>query len=103
MQSKKQKILVYILFLYNKVELNTLLLYLKDFFSLKKLFFVTIIKTKIAKNKVTRKILIVNLFKSKRIIVIKKTVNIYKYKNCKYINKSKEKYYLSNNKYFKLN
>jgi len=103
LQSKKQEILVYILFLYNRIELNILLLYLKDFSFLKKLSFVTIIKTKIAKNKVTYKVLIVNLLKSNKITTIKKIVNIYKYKNYKIINKNKEKYYLSNNKYFKLN
>jgi len=103
LQFKKQEILIYILFLYNKVELNILLLYLKDFSFSKKLFFATIIKTKIAKNKLIRKILIANLLKSNKITIIKKIVNIYKCKNCKYINKSKEKYYLSNNKYFKLN
>ncbi len=91
------------MFLYSKVELNILLLYLKDSFFLEKLFFATIIKTKIAKNKVVCKIKIINLIKTNKIATTKKIVNLHKYKNCKYINKSKEKYYLSSNKHFKLN
>ncbi len=95
--------LIYILFLYSRIKSNILLLYLKDFFSLKKLLFAIIIKIKIAKNKVTCKVLIVNLLKSNKITTTKKIVNIYKYKNYKYINKNKEKCYLSNNKHFKFN
>ena len=103
MQSKKQKIIVYISFLYSRIESNILLLHLKNFFSLKKFLFVLIIKTKIAKNKVVCKAKIVNLFKINKIATIKKIVNIYKCKNLKYINKSKKQYYLNNNRYFKLN
>ncbi len=77
--------------------------YLKDFFSLKKSFFATMIKTKIAKNKVIRKALIENLLKSNKTTTIKKIINIYKCKNYKCINKSKEKCYLNNNKHYKLN
>jgi hypothetical protein len=73
---KKQKMLIRILFLYNRVELNILLLYLKDFSSLEKLFFATIIKIKIAKNKVIRKTLTIDLLKSNKIAII--------IKNCKY-------------------
>jgi len=65
------------------------------------LFFATIIKIKIAKNKVTRKTLIANLLKNNKIIITKKIVNMHKYKNYKYINKNKEKYYLNDNKYYK--
>ncbi len=103
LQFKKQEMLIRILFLYNRVELNILLLHLKDFSSLKKLLFVTIIKIKIAKDKITCKVLILNLLKNNKIIITKKIINIYKYKNCKYINKNKEKCYLSSNKHFKLN
>ncbi len=103
LQSKKQEILIYILFLYSRIELSILLLYLKDFSFSKKLLSIVIIKTKIAKNKAICKILTTNLLKSNKIIAIKKIVNIHKCKNYKYINKSKEKYYLNNNKYFKLN
>jgi len=67
------------------------------------LFFATIIKIKIAKNKVTRKTLIANLLKNNKIIITKKIVNMHKYKNYKYINKNKEKYYLNDNKYYKFN
>jgi len=95
--------LICVSFLYNRIELNILLLHLKDFSSSKKLLFATIIKTKITKNKVARKILIVNLLKSNKIATTKKIINIHKYKNRKYINKSKEKCYLNNNKHYKLN
>ena len=64
--------LIYILFLYNKVESNIFLLHLKDFSLLKKLFFATIIKTKIAKNKITCKTEIVNLLKTNKIATTKK-------------------------------
>jgi hypothetical protein len=90
--------LIYILFLYSRVKLNILLLHLKDFFSLKKLLFATIIKIKTIKNKIAYKTKIINLLKINKIAIIKKIVNLYKYKNYKCINKSKEKYYLSNNK-----
>ncbi len=95
--------LIRVSFLYSRIELSILLSYLKDFSSLKKLLFAIIIKTKIAKNKVTRETLIANLLKSNKIAITKKIVNIYKYKNRKCINKSKEKYYLNDNKYYKLN
>jgi hypothetical protein len=95
--------LIYVSFLYNKIESNILLLYLKDFSSLEKSFFATIIKTKIAKNKVVYKALIINLLKSNKITTIKNNVNMHKCKNCKYINKSKKKCYLNNNKHYKLN
>jgi len=95
--------LIRVSFLYNRVESNILLLHLKDSSSLKKLFFATIIKTKIAKNKTTRKVKIANLFKSNKIITIKKIVNIHKCKNRKCINKNKEKCYLNDNKHYKLN
>ncbi len=94
--------LVRVLFLYNRIELNIFFLHLKDFSSSKKLLFATIIKTKITKNKVVRKILIVNLLKSNKITITKKIINIHKYKNRKYINKSKEECYLNNNKHYKL-
>jgi len=103
LQSKKQEILVRILFLYNKVKSNILLLHLKNSSFLEKLFFAIIIKTKITKNKAICKILIANLLKNNKNTIIKKIINIYKYKNYKYINKSKKKYYLNNNKYYKLN
>jgi len=103
LQSKKQEILVYILFLYNKVELNILLLHLKNSFFSKKLFFATIIKIKIIKNKIVRKAKIANLLKNNKITITKEIVNIYKCKNRKYINKNKEKYYLNNNKHYKFN
>jgi len=93
--------LIRILFLYSKVELNILLLHLKDFSSSKKLLFATIIETKIAKNKVIRKILIANLLKSNKIATTKKIINIHKCKNRKYINNNK-KNYLNNNKHYKL-
>ncbi len=102
MRSKKQKIIVYILFLYSRVKSNILLLHLKDSSSLEKLLFATIIKTKIAKNKVICKTKTTNLIKTNKIAITKKIVNLYKCKNCKYINKSKEEYYLSSNKHFKL-
>ncbi len=95
--------LIYILFLYNRIELNILLLHLKKSFSLEKSLFITIIKIKIAKNKVVREALIIDLLKSNEIATIKKIVNIHKNKNRKYINKSKEKCYLNNNKHYKLN
>ncbi len=95
--------LIRISLLYNRVKLNMFLSYLKDFFSLKKSFFATMIKTKIAKNKVIRKALIENLLKSNKTTTIKKIINIYKCKNYKCINKSKEKCYLNNNKHYKLN
>jgi hypothetical protein len=96
-------VLICISFLYSRVASNILLLHLKNFSSLKKLSFATIIKIKIAKNKAICKVLIANLLKSNKITITKKIVNIYKYKNCKCINKNKEKCYLSNNKHFKLN
>jgi len=64
--------LIRISFLYNRVELNIFLLYLKDFFSLEKSFFVTIIKTKIVKNKAIRKTKIANLLKTNEIAITKK-------------------------------
>ncbi len=82
--------LIRILFLYNRVELNILLLYLKDFSSLEKLFFATIIKIKIAKNKVIRKTLTIDLLKSNKIAIIIKILNINKCKNRKYTNKNKK-------------
>jgi len=97
LQSKKQEILICVLFLYNKVELNILLSHLKKFFFFKKLFFATIIKIKIIKNKIIRKAKIANLFKNYKITITKEIVNIYKCKNRKYINKNKEKCYLNNN------
>jgi len=95
--------LIRVSFLYNRVELNILLLHLKDFSSLEKLFFTTIIKTKITKNKAIRKTLTINLLKNNKIATIKKIINIHKCKNYKYINKSKEKCYLNNNKHYKFN
>jgi len=86
LQSKKQKIIVYIFFLFSRVELNIPFLYLKNSFSSKKLFIVSIFKTKIAKNETTCKEKIANLLKNNKITIIKKIVNIYKYKNYKYIN-----------------
>ncbi len=90
LQFKKQEMLIRILFLYNRVELNILLLHSKDFSSLKKLLFVTIIKIKVAKDKITCKVLILNILKNNKIIITKKIINIYKYKNCKYITKTKK-------------
>ncbi len=91
MQFKKQEIVIYISFLYSKIELNIVLLYLKNSSFLKKLYIIFILKTKIVKDKITYKTKIANLFKNNKIITIKEIVNIYKYKNYKYINKSKEK------------
>jgi len=101
--SKKQKIVVRISFLYSRVELDILLSHLKNSSFLKNLSIASILKIKIAKNKITRKAKIVNLFKNNKIATTKEIVNIYKYKNYKYINKSKEKYYLNNNKHYELN
>jgi len=91
LQFKKQEIVIYISFLYSKIELNIVLLYLKNSSFLKKLYIIFILKTKIVKDKITYKTKIANLFKNNKIITIKEIVNIYKYKNYKYINKSKEK------------
>jgi hypothetical protein len=60
------------------------------------------LKTKIAKNKITRETKIANLLKNNEIITTKKIVNIHKCKNRKCINKSKEKCYLNDNKHYKL-
>ena len=76
-------------------------MHLKNSFSLEKLLFATIIKTKIAKNKAICKALIANLLKSNKITTIKEIVNINKCKNYKCINKSKEKCYSNNNKHYK--
>jgi hypothetical protein len=103
LQSKKQKMLIRFLFLYNRVELNILLSHLKDSSSLEKLLFATIIKIKIVKNKIICEAKIANLLKSNKITTTKKIINIHKYKNRKCINKNKEKYYLNNNKHYKLN
>jgi len=94
--------LVHVSFLYNKIESKILLSHLKKKSFLKKSLFATIIKTKITKNKVTRKALIVNLLKSNKIATTKKIVNMYKCKNRKHINKNKEKCYLNDNKHYKL-
>jgi len=94
--------LIRISFLYSRIESNILLSYLKFFFFLEKSLFATIIKTKIAKNKVIRKIKIANLLKTNEIAITKEIINLYKCKNRKYINKSKRKYYSNNNKHFKL-
>ncbi len=59
------------------------------------------IKAKIAKNKVVRKALIVNLFKSNKITTTKKIINMHKCKNYKCINENKEKCYLNDNKHYK--
>jgi len=93
--------LIRVLFLYNRVKSNILLSHLKDFSSSKKSLFATIIKTKIAKDKTTRKTKTTNLLKSNEIITTKKIVNMHKCKNCKYINKNKEKCYLNDNKHYK--
>jgi len=95
--------LIRVSFLYSRVELNILLSHLKDFSFLKKSFFATIIKIKIAKNKATREVKTINLLKSNEIATTKKIVNIYKCKNYKCINENKEKCYLNNNKHYKLN
>ncbi len=100
---KKLKILVRVSFLYNKIESNILLSHLKDFSFLKKSLFATIIKTKIAKNKVACEALIANLFKSNEITTTKKIVNIHKCKNRRCRNKSKKKCCLNDNKHHKLN
>jgi hypothetical protein len=87
---KKQKMLICISFLYNRVELNIFLSHLKDFSFLKKSLFATIIKTKIAKNKAICEALTINLLKSNEITTTKKIVNIHKCKNRKCTNKSKK-------------
>jgi len=66
------------------------------------LFFATIIKIKIAKNKIAHQTKSVNLLKTNKIVTTKEIINLHKCKNRKYINKNKEKYYSSSNKYFKL-
>jgi len=103
LQSKKQKIVIRISFLYNRIKLSILLLHLKNFSFLKKLLIVFMLKIKTTKNKTTCKAKIVNLLKNNKITTIKEIVDIHKCKNCKYINKSKKKCYLNNNKYYKLN
>jgi len=60
------------------------------------------LKTKIAKNKATRKAKIANLLKNNKVATTKKIINMHKCKNRKYINKSKEKCYLNDNKHYKL-
>jgi len=77
-------------------------LHLKNSSSLEKLLIVFILKTKIAKNKITCKIKTIDLLKNNKIAITKEIVNIYKYRNCKYTNKSKEKFLSNNNKYYKL-
>jgi len=67
LQFKKQKIEIYISFLYNRVKSNIFLLYLKNSFSLKKLLIVFILKIKIAKNKITCKAKTINLLKNNKI------------------------------------
>ena len=102
MRLKKQKMLIRVSFLYNRVELNILLSHLKDLSSLEKSLFATMIKTKIAKNKAIWEALIVDLLKSNEIATTKKIVDMHKCKNRKCINKSKEKCYLNDNKHHKL-
>jgi len=94
--------LIRVLFLYNKVELDILLSHLKNSFSLKKSLFATMIKMKIAKNKITCETKIANLLKINEIATTKEIMNLHKCKDRKCIIKSKEKCYSSSNKHFKL-
>ncbi len=83
MQFEKQEILIRVSFLYNRVESSVFLSHLKSSFSLKKSLFATIIKTKIAKNKATRKEKIINLLKINEVAITKKIVELHKSKNCR--------------------
>lgn len=101
MQFKKQNILIRISFLYSKVESSIFLLYLKNFSSLEKILFATIIKAKIVNNKIIRDAKTIKQLRIIEFTTTKELVNLYKYKNNKYTNKNKEECYSSNNKLYK--
>ncbi len=78
MRFKKQKIIIRISFLYNRIELDILLSHLKNSSFSKKSLIAFMLKTKIAKNKIVYEAKIINLLKNNKIATTKEIVNIHK-------------------------